>query len=90
MTSAALKPYKSYPFRKRDPILRKVNILMDGKPATQIAQASGVSASTVRFWRKPNGTPKRKPTRTPKFATIAAVYLACGKSTIDLRSNEED
>jgi hypothetical protein len=90
MASPAYKPYKSYPFRKRDPILRKVNILMDGRPATHIAEASGVSASTVRFWRKPNGTAKRKPTRTPKFATIAAVYLACGRTTIDLRSNEDD
>lgn len=71
-----MREYKSYPFRGRDPILRKTLILMDGHKASEISKKSTVSTSTFHSWRKK--------TRRPQFATIAAVWGAFGRKSVPI------
>lgn len=70
----ALRLYKSYRFREKDPIIDAVRTAVQdtGMSYAAVYEASGVSASTVYNWF--HGTTKR-----PQFATVAAVAVACGK-----------
>ena len=73
-----LRPYRSYVFRGRDPILNKVNaaIADSGMTKTEIHKMSGVSASTLYNWG-PMGK-----TRRPQFCTVEATLRPCGKTLI--------
>jgi hypothetical protein len=75
--SGHLKPYKSYVFRDKDPIIDKTRtIFEDSKLSyTEACHNSGVSISTVFGWF--NGK-----TRRPQFATIEAFGRACGKTLV--------
>ena len=73
-----LRPYKSYIFRGRDPILNKVNAAINDSGLTkqEIHKRSGVSASTLYNWR-PQGK-----TRRPQFCTVEATLRPCGKTLV--------
>lgn len=72
-----LKPYKSYPFNSRDPIIeRTVKVIADsGHTYEEAAKKSGVSLGTILNWQ--SGKTKR-----PQFATIMAVGRACGQTLV--------
>lgn len=67
-----VKPYKTYVFTDRDPILDKMNALIhnSGKSVKDLSNTSGVSATTLRSWKYK--------TKRPQFATINATGRACG------------
>ena len=75
----ALRIYKSYNFVDKDPIIdyTRTRVFAQGGPS-KISKASGVTATTLYNWYGGK-------TRRPQFATIAAVLLACGETTLDLR-----
>ena len=79
----AYKPYKSYVFRTRDPIMSTTMALIEdaGLTKAEIVRMSGVSSSTLQ-----NYSPKGK-TRRPQFAPIEAIGRACGKTLtwVDLK-----
>jgi hypothetical protein len=77
-----LRPYKTYRFTRRDPVLSKTLMVMDGIKASEISKLSGVSVSTLSNWRKKN--------KRPNFCTIAAVWLACGMTSVPLKGNGDD
>jgi len=68
-----LKPYPTYMFREKDPIVDIVRTVVQdsGKTYAEIERDSGVSATTLWAWFA--GATKR-----PQFATIMAVLRACG------------
>jgi DNA-binding phage protein len=74
-----LKVYKSYRFIDKDPIVdyTRTFVYENGGPAT-ISKASGVTSSTLYSWYKGK-------TRRPQFATVAAVLMACGETSLDLK-----
>ena len=74
-----LKIYKSYNFIDKDPIVdyTRTKVFANGGPK-RIAEESGVAKQTLYNWY--SGKTKR-----PQFATIAAVLLSCGETTLDLR-----
>jgi DNA-binding phage protein len=77
--SSTLKVYKSYNFIDKDPIIdyTRTKVFANGGPK-KIADASGVSPTTLYNWYN-------KKTRRPQFSTVAAVLLACGETTLDLK-----
>jgi DNA-binding phage protein len=77
--SRTLKVYKSYNFIDKDPIIdyTRTKVFANGGPS-KIAKDSGVSPGTLYSWYN-------KKTRRPQFSTVAAVLLACGETTLDLK-----
>lgn len=73
-----LRPYRSYFFKERDPILDKVMLIREnsGMTDTQVAEESGLSKSTISNWETR--------TRRPQFATIAAFLGVHGIDILDL------
>ena len=69
--------YKSYPFRRRDPILESTEDMVDatGLTIAEIHRRSGVASTTMHNWF--NGK-----TISPRFCTIAAVGSVCGHQLI--------
>lgn len=69
-----LKPYKSYVFRNKDPVIDVVRTAVQdsGISERQISEASGVSQTAMAGWF-------RGATRRPQFATVTAVMSALGK-----------
>lgn len=69
----ALKPYKSYNFRDKDPVIDVLRTAReDGHVRmTDLTAASGVSATTYYNWWQGK-------TRRPQFATVAACARAMG------------
>lgn len=80
MARGHLKPYKSYVFRDKDPIIDKVRTAVaDSKESYKaITAKSGVSTSAMRSWFHGK-------TRRPQFATVNAVLRAVGK-TLEVRN----
>jgi len=72
-----LKPYKSYVFRGKDPIIDLTRTIVQNskKSYSEIQAESGVSTSTMYNWF--HGATKR-----PTFACINAVGRACDKTLI--------
>ena len=68
-----IKPYKSYVFRNKDPIIDKIRTVVQnsGESYKSIQEDSGVSSATLYNWF--NGATKR-----PQFATVNAVAMALG------------
>jgi DNA-binding phage protein len=77
--SQTLRVYASYNFIDKDPIIdyTRTKVFANGGPA-KIAKDSGVSPGTLYSWYN-------KKTRRPQFSTVAAVLLACGETTLDLK-----
>jgi uncharacterized membrane protein YkvA (DUF1232 family) len=67
------KPYKSYNFKEKDPVIDKVRTIVNDEGASykQISDASGVSTSCLYGWF--NGA-----TRRPQHAPLMAVLHALG------------
>lgn len=65
--------FKTYHFVDHDPIIDKVDTILDdeGTSLTDAAHDSGVSRSTLVNWRK-------RKTKRPQYATIAAVVRSQG------------
>lgn len=78
--SRTLRVYRSYNFISKDPIIDicRTAVFSNGGPS-KMAIESGVSPTTLYGWFK--GQTKR-----PQFSTVAAVLLACGEDTINLRA----
>lgn len=72
-----LRPYKSYRFLTKDPIIDLTRTVVQDSDLTyvEISDASGVSVSTLYNWF--HGGVKR-----PQFCTIEAVGRACGQSLV--------
>lgn len=70
-----LRPYKSYVFRAKDPIIDTVRTITQDSGLTfkQIHEKSGVSTSTLYNWFHGR-------TRRPQFCTVEATGRACGKT----------
>src|SRR5688572_15265685 len=68
-----LRPYKSYMFRKKDPVIDVVRTAVEdsNKRLSAVTRESGVSYSTIYNWF--NGK-----TRRPQFATVNAVARVVG------------
>lgn len=68
-----MKPYKSYHFKGKDPIIGKLNVIVQGsgEKYKKISDTSGVSTTAIRGWF-------RGKTRRPQFATVNAVAMALG------------
>ena len=66
-----LKPYRTYVFRNKDPIIDKTRTLVADANASyqEISDQSGVSTSTLYNWFHGK-------TRRPQFATVNAVAMA--------------
>lgn len=75
--SNGLKPYKSYRFLTKDPIidLTRTVVQDSGYSYAEISHASGVSANTMYNWFHGK-------TRRPQFATIEAVGRACSQTLV--------
>jgi len=75
--SGFFKPYKSYRFIEKDPIIDRVRTVVQDSGLTmkKIHEKSGVSTSTMSNWF--NGG-----TRRPQFCTVEAVSRACGKTLV--------
>ena len=69
----AFKPYKSYNFRDKDPVIDELRTVVQdsGASYTQINEESGVSTSCLYQWF--HGA-----TRRPSHAAVAAVASALG------------
>ena len=65
--------YGTYAFRDKDPIIDHVRTAVEDskKSYVEISAASGVSNSTIHNWFFGG-------TNRPQFATVMAVYRACG------------
>lgn len=72
-----LKPYKSYMFKDKDPIIDKTRTVVQdsGMSYAEISEGSGVSTATLYNWF--NGATKR-----PQFCTVNAVGRACGNELV--------
>jgi hypothetical protein len=68
--------YKTYVFRQVDPIVDALQPALRSHKSKELQDLSGVSASTMRNWRK-------RKTRRPQFCTVTAVALAAGYYGID-------
>ena len=71
--NGALRLYKSYSFRDKDPVIDVMRTIVErsGSTYTDVHNSSGVSEATLRNWF--HGT-----TRRPQFATVNAVARALG------------
>lgn len=67
------KPYKSYNFKEKDPVIDRVRTIISDEGVThkQISDASGVSTTCLYGWF--TGT-----TRRPQHASLMAVLRALG------------
>lgn len=72
-----LKPYKSYVFKDKDPVIDKVRTIVadSGFSYTDISEDSGVSTTAMYGWF--HGA-----TRRPQFCTVNAVARACGQELV--------
>lgn len=75
------KTYKTYFFRKQDPVVKRVLGALEGEKAGTIGQKTGVSPTTITNWRKER-------VMRPQFATIAASLGAVGVDVLTLIDNE--
>lgn len=66
-----MKKYQTYMFKDQDPMVEKVLRAVDGNSFSAISRGSGVSSSTPANW-------KRKKTKRPQHATMAAVLGYAG------------
>jgi transcriptional regulator with XRE-family HTH domain len=75
--SGYLKPYKSYIFRDKDPVIDilRTAVKDSGLSYTEVHDLSGVATGTLTAWFA--GTTKR-----PQFATINAVARGLGKEFV--------
>lgn len=71
--SGHLKPYATYVFVDKDPVIDKLRTIVQdsGETYKAVAERSGVSANTLTNWF--NGATKR-----PQFASTMAVARALG------------
>jgi DNA-binding phage protein len=71
--TGTLKLYKSYSFKDKDPMIDRLRTIVqdEGLKAAQVADLSGVSATTLYNWFD-------GPTLRPQFATIMAVTRSLG------------
>jgi DNA-binding phage protein len=78
--SRTLRVYKSYNFIDKDPIVdyTRTRVFANGGPS-KVSKESNVSPTTLYGWYKGK-------TRRPQFSTVAAVLLACGETSINLRA----
>lgn len=76
-----LKPYKSYNFRTKDPVIGVLQTVRDDRKVSYetIHNDSGVSVTTLYNWFHGK-------TRRPQFATVAAVSraMSCVDKVADL------
>lgn len=74
---AAWKPYKSYNFKDKDPIIDQMRTMVQdsGMSYRDIHDASGVSVSCLNQWF--NGV-----TRRPTYAAVVAVIAVLGYRSI--------
>lgn len=72
-----LKPYKSYVFRNKDPIIDKIRTVVQDSNMKHkaVSDESGVSVACMHGWFHGK-------TRRPQFATVNAVARACGKELV--------
>ena len=72
--SGYIKPYRTYVFRNKDPIIDKLRTVVDDSKQSYslIAESSGVSATTIYNWFHGK-------TRRPQFATLNAVARSLGR-----------
>jgi hypothetical protein len=77
MARGALKTYKSYLFRDKDPIIDRLRTAVadSGLSMKKLQEISSVSNTTTYNWF--NGKTKR-----PQFCTVSAVARAAGKKGI--------
>lgn len=73
MSKGVLKLYRSYSFKDKDPIIDRIRTVMqdEGLSNQDIADSSGVSATTLHNWFKGE-------TQRPQFATVMAVTRSMG------------
>mgnify|MGYP001591074174 CR=1 FL=1 len=73
-------PYRTYPFKDRDPILDRFEAAFTDSEMTygEIHDASGVSVGTLGNWR----SKRQGGTRRPQYCTVMATFRAMG---IDLK-----
>jgi DNA-binding Xre family transcriptional regulator len=71
--------YPTYLFKDHDPVLDFDDYLVDREQAKlkDVAADAGVTRSTLASWKK-------RKTKRPQFATIAAVCSALGAKTIPI------
>ena len=72
-----LKPYRSYVFRTKDPVIDTIRTAVQdsGLSYTDISADSGVSAGTLTNWFTGS-------TRRPQFATVNAIARSLGKEFV--------
>jgi transcriptional regulator with XRE-family HTH domain len=78
MSRGFLKPYKTYNFRDKDPVIDALRTVWEDsgiKSYQRLSEITGVSASTYGAWW--NGK-----TRRPKHATVVATARAMGKDFV--------
>ena len=71
-----LKPYKTYMFRDRDPVIDMLRTVWGDsgiKSYAKLSEATGVSASTYSAWWSKGST------RRPNHCTVVATARAMGK-----------
>jgi DNA-binding phage protein len=75
--SGHLKPYKSYVFVDKDPIIDVVRTAVEdaGEKYKKVSAESGVSTTCMYGWF-------RGKTRRPQYATVMAVLRAVGKDMV--------
>ena len=73
-----LRPFKSYRFYSKDPILAKVNTIIrdSGLPWSEISRRSGVSTATLHNCKQ-HGRVRR-----PQFCTVEATLRTCDKTLV--------
>jgi transcriptional regulator with XRE-family HTH domain len=73
--NGALRMYRSYLFRDKDPVIDRLRTLRSdtGMKYSEIAAKSGVSVTTLRNWWHGE-------TRRPNFCTVQAAARAMGKT----------
>jgi hypothetical protein len=74
-------PYKTYGFTAKDPIIAKLQALIDDEDLQSIHERSGVTVSAMRGWF-------RGETRRPMHATAVAVARALGHDLKLVRVDE--
>ena len=76
-TRGILKPYNSYSFKDKDPIIDSFRTVMQDSRMSrkEVSEKSGVAISTIYNWT--DGA-----TRRPTFAAINAAGRACGKTLV--------
>lgn len=79
-----LKPYRTYVFRDKDPIIDKTRTLVEdvGISYQAISDQSGVSTTTISNWFGGK-------TRRPQFATVNAVAMALGRELVFAKMQDQ-